>query len=847
MPYSGPGDESLPDNVKEMPEGDRAQWVEVFNSAMKSCLADGGGQDACETSAFKQANGMMKKGERGGPGSGNFGHAGRPGEIGGSDGGGALLTGASIVDDPNATSMHWNNEESITGDTVIELPDDIDASEVTKKQLADFVRANIAETETAGVQGINSADDIEEVSISNVQVAGGNSIVFDFEIVPTQEAAESYYSSPLAGRGRSKRRNMASKEIGIELTINKQSFIDKIVGAFTESLEVIRGTISEMFAERKIKDVASWDGAASNYADTNAYCAACLIDVNSAAGRDEKAQDHCMLPVRGPGDGSDIYVKQAVHAAAGGHGVSQVKRPSDVPEDAWSSAVKVAAGKLISAYGQMEEEVPDSLYEAAGKTPPKKGGRKRQGENLIEKIESVRAAIQQLYNTPNDYSYWVSEVYEDYAIVEHNTKDGIKCYKVPYSTNGNSRIEIAPQSEWIEGSMEFVEGQRATSLNDLYSDGRILQMLETAGIRPIDMYMDRGMLYAVGAQEGKLLKVPIVINDEDGSIALGEMQQVIVDFPPIGERGISVSRQADGRVRLSGIACTAILNRSGEIDARSLFDNFLSHFQAGRPVHIDLMHLDGSDVGRVDFLARDGYSLIYSALLDSDGIGEAIGRGLESDPGFWGNSILYKPLGNELVDVGGVNVRAFTSGILHKITILPEHDAAALFTVMEVKRMNETIKNALKKLLGSDELVDEMEKRVDGVNARVRDESLVAREGETPAQQDPPAQNPPVAPPAPSESEAVITVRRSLDEVTARLDLAIETIKALAETVETRLGALERTDEDRRRAWLNDLPEKKRQVQAPIWRPRENAQQAGGEPEPANAQAERILKSKGGK
>jgi hypothetical protein len=59
MPYSGPGDESLPKNVKGMSEGDRSQWVEVFNSAYKKCTDEDGAD--CEGSAMAQANGVVSK------------------------------------------------------------------------------------------------------------------------------------------------------------------------------------------------------------------------------------------------------------------------------------------------------------------------------------------------------------------------------------------------------------------------------------------------------------------------------------------------------------------------------------------------------------------------------------------------------------------------------------------------------------------------------------------------------------------------------------------------------------------------------------------------------------------
>jgi len=59
MPYSGPDDDKLPDNVKKMGKKKREQWVAVWNSAYKRCRDDGG--DDCEAAAFVQANGVVAR------------------------------------------------------------------------------------------------------------------------------------------------------------------------------------------------------------------------------------------------------------------------------------------------------------------------------------------------------------------------------------------------------------------------------------------------------------------------------------------------------------------------------------------------------------------------------------------------------------------------------------------------------------------------------------------------------------------------------------------------------------------------------------------------------------------
>lgn len=99
---------------------------------------------------------------------------------------------------------------------------------------------------------------------------------------------------------------------------------------------------------------ASWDGAASNYKDTNAYCSACLIDLNDPGA--DKVQAKCKLPIKEPGGATNA---NAVHAAAaalaGGRG----------GVDAPPADKKAAARKLIAAYQEMKEDAPPSLKSLA--------------------------------------------------------------------------------------------------------------------------------------------------------------------------------------------------------------------------------------------------------------------------------------------------------------------------------------------------------------------------------------------------------------------------------------------------------------------------------------------------
>lgn len=208
----------------------------------------------------------------------------------------------------------------------------------------------------------------------------------------------------------------------------------------TGVLERVWKRIQQAFEiERRIKDVDEWDGAASNYDTTEQYCSACLIDVNAAAGRDEKAQSHCMLPVREPGDSADTFVRQAVHAAAGGHGLSRVKRPDDVPQEDWDNAVKAAANKLISAYNEMDEVAPDAIYELAGKEPPE---RAIAWSNIFEQVMCAM---------DSDPAFagqwpWINDLYQEDEQTVAIVSAGGKLYRTPVMINGGT-VELGTAQE----------------------------------------------------------------------------------------------------------------------------------------------------------------------------------------------------------------------------------------------------------------------------------------------------------------------------------------------------------------------------------------------------------------
>jgi len=147
---------------------------------------------------------------------------------------------------------------------------------------------------------------------------------------------------------------------------------------------------------RAIKDVEAWDGAASNYSSTEAYCNACLINVN-AGDPEDWTQANCKLPIREEGDGEGTYVRQAVFAAVGGRGITAVEKPADVSQEDWDSAVMSAASKLVQAYDEMEEDAPESVTEIA------------RALSSSQLWTIVSEQLEEMY----EYDYWPMDIYFD--------------------------------------------------------------------------------------------------------------------------------------------------------------------------------------------------------------------------------------------------------------------------------------------------------------------------------------------------------------------------------------------------------------------------------------------------
>ena len=130
MPFENENDPKLPDMVKELPEEDRRQWLEVWNNTFANCQDEGDDADACEAAAFRQANGVL---------------------FGGTDkasAGDELAQGA-----PEGSEGSAVEEEQEDADTT----EDIESSEEAQSEEADTGEP-VSESEDDGTEVVELAD-----------------------------------------------------------------------------------------------------------------------------------------------------------------------------------------------------------------------------------------------------------------------------------------------------------------------------------------------------------------------------------------------------------------------------------------------------------------------------------------------------------------------------------------------------------------------------------------------------------------------------------------------------------------------------------------------------------------
>lgn len=263
-----------------------------------------------------------------------------------------------------------------------------------------------------------------------------------------------------------------------------------------------------------------------------------------------------------------------------------------------------------------------------------------------------------------------------------------------------------------------------------------------------NVYIDPTGVFAVAVMnDGKLFKSMVTVTAND-DIELSPWVETVTNFTPVS-RGISVKRQADGKVRwYAWPACTAALNRSGEIDSRELFDSFIKNIErTGEYPELDFFHLGHELVlGRADYVTREDYTYCATGLFYDSDIARLAISAIEADPEYWGNSIQYYPTEAPeiLVTEDGSKIPVYTDGVNRFISLLPEETAASILTSIStegVNRMKKQVKLALEKIGVGKDVIAELEQRTRAINEDLegeikRDKTAAAPVVEKPASTD---------------------------------------------------------------------------------------------------------------
>lgn len=273
-----------------------------------------------------------------------------------------------------------------------------------------------------------------------------------------------------------------------------------------------------------------------------------------------------------------------------------------------------------------------------------------------------------------------------------------------------------------------------------------------------DVYVDPSGVFAiVNKNDGKMYKATVAVT-ENNDVEIGEWLEVVTDFRPVVSRtspGIAIERQEDGRIRwYAWPACTAALNRSGEIDSRKLFDSFIDNIErTGEMPELDFFHL-GPDlvIGRADNVFRDEYAYCATGYFYDSDVARAVADAIEAEPTYWGNSIQYYPseAPEILVTADGSEIPVYNAGVNRFISVLPEETAASILTSIStqgVERMNKAQREALEKAGIGKAVIDELDKRSRTVNESLQGQ--ITRQKDAAAKPGKPAPVSAVAAPAP--------------------------------------------------------------------------------------------------
>jgi hypothetical protein len=374
-----------------------------------------------------------------------------------------------------------------------------------------------------------------------------------------------------------------------------------------------------------------------------------------------------------------------------------------------------------------------------------------------------------------------------------------------------------------------VPARRSLTLNALMEQvWQVMQVTDHGWMS--DLFIDdAGQLYAIFQREGRTYRASVTINGTD--VTLGALEEVAINYAPVSRSSITLRELPNGNVQIVMAAGTAVVNRVGEIDSTTLYDNMIDHAEElGDYPRIDFYHLGALhplfEFGEVTMLARSGVTYIAAGELDgSNPLTQAFLTRYRENPEHWGCSIEYYPLRSpEVIRAGELDIEVYRDGINTRISILPEDSAAAWFTSLTLggenmkRELDEKKKAALRELLGGDENLNQFLAQLDGVDRAA--EGMISREGEQGATLIPTIElDEDTVEALANRIAEIIATKHDLAQINGQVETLVtgaadtqRSVDALTKSVaelQQRMAAISRDEGEKKKEWLGDLPVKK--------------------------------------
>lgn len=236
-------------------------------------------------------------------------------------------------------------------------------------------------------------------------------------------------------------------------------------------------------------------------------------------------------------------------------------------------------------------------------------------------------------------------------------------------------------------------------------DTVVRSQLEEKGYRLSDLFVEGTEQFAIAyrvvaidAYDGypeidraTLYQFPVT---NDGvTVTVGEPTQVKQMFVAVqrskeDQPSLAIYRDKDGTARFYATGSSAVMNKDGQFDSKSLYDSMIRNTEVYGMPYLTLFHKGKQrKIGEIVGVRRVGPLYVGGGTFDKGELPEAVIRAVEKDPSAFGISIGFFPTAAPKKErIGGVETLIYTQGINEEWSILPQERACAWFTNIKVER-----------------------------------------------------------------------------------------------------------------------------------------------------------------